>query len=168
MAKPKKEFVFLPVATEKRFSKEAVYIWHGWASRTRRTRTFVIYVGSTRKGSEGGGYGKSKFKREKVENLKRTYLHLFSEEDWEDGDTVEFTTHGLRACETRAIKAIKKFLGRHGAEFKVLNINKASRGCLTGKCRGNGCTKCCGAKLPTKLPSMHNIVKKILGEILDD
>ena len=168
MAKPKKEFVFLKVATEKRFSKIAVYIWHGWASRTRRTRTFVIYVGSTRKGSEGGGYGKGKVKLEKVANLKRTYLHLFSEEDWEDGDTVEFTTDGLRAYETRAIKAIKKFLGRHGAKFKVLNINLASLCCLTGKCRGTGCTECCGVKLPTELPSMDNIVKEKLGEILDD
>ena len=176
MAKPKKEFVFLKVAEEEKFSEIAVYILSGWTIGTDGTRNRFIYVGSTTTGSQGGRYGKSKvIKLKNVANLKRTYLHRFSKKDWLPSEYLKlnpekklFTTAGLLAYETRAIKAIKKFLRRHGVEFKVLNIKLPSLCCLTGKCRGTGCTKCCGVKLPTKLPSMDNKVKKKLGEILDD
>jgi|TARA_B110000240_G_scaffold88816_1_gene100843 hypothetical protein len=176
MAKPKKEFVFLKVAEEEKFSKIAVYILSGWTIGTDGTRNRFIYVGSTTTGSRGGRYGKTQIKLLKnVANLKRTDLHRFSKKDWLPSEYLKlnpgkklFTTDGLRAYETRAIKAIKKFLGRHGAEFKVLNIKLASLCCLTGKCRGTGCTECCGVKLPTELPSMRSLVKKTLGEILDD
>ena len=158
----------LEVATEEQFSEHAVYIWHGWTSGTR---TFVIYVGSTTVGSEGGRHGKKQFinLEEEVKNPIRTYLHRFSEEDWKDGATVEFTGAALRAYETRAIKAIKKYLGglikKKGrkAEFKVLNKIKPFRGCP--KCRYTACPKCCGVKLPSKLPSMGKIVNKKLDKI---
>jgi hypothetical protein len=171
----KKKHNFLEVATEEKFSEHAVYIWHGWTRRrTRSTRTFVIYVGSTTKGSKGGRHGKRLVKL-KVKNPIRTNLHRFSEEDWKDGATVEFTDTALRAYETRAIKAIKKYLGglikKKGrkAEFKVLNKNTPALGCSSGKCRHIGCTACCGENsLPTELPSMCEIVKKKLKEILDD
>ena len=177
MAKPKKpkKFKFLTVPEEEKLSKLAVYILSGWTIGTDRTRKGFIYVGSTRNGSTGGQYGKDLLKLKLGKKPKRTYLHRFSKKDWLPSEYLKlnpgkklFTTDGLRAYETRAIKAIKKFLGRHGAEFKVLNIKLASLCCLTGKCRGTGCTECCGVKLPTELPSMRSLVKKTLGEILDD
>jgi len=163
---PNEEHDFLEVATEEKFSKHAVYILYGWTdevidlvSDKITPPIFVIYVGSTTKGSEGGRYGKRQFIKHKVKNPIRTDLHRFSEEDWEDGATVKFTKRALRAYENRTLKAIKKIYPQ------VLNKNRASRCCLDGKCRGNGCTVCCGVKLPTELPRMGEILKKLLNDI---
>ena len=177
---PDEEHDFLEVATEEKFSKQAVYILYGWTDKVIDLVSdaeddekaledddddeitppiFVIYVGSTTKGSEGGRYGKRQFIKHKVKNPIRTDLHRFSEEDWEDGATVKFTKRALRAYENRMLKAIKKICPQ------VLNKNRASRCCLDGKCRGNGCTVCCGVKLPTELPRMGEILKKLLNDI---
>ena len=166
---PDEEHDFLEVATEEKFSKQAVYILYGWTDKVIDLVSdaqdeitppiFVIYVGSTTKGSEGGRYGKRQFIKHKVKNPIRTDLHRFSEEDWEDGAKPKFTKRALRLYENRVLRAIKKNCP------EVLNKNRASRCCITGKCRGNGCTVCCGVKLPTKLPRMCKIVKKTLKDI---
>jgi len=113
-----KPHVVLKVATEKKFSKHAVYIWHGWTSGT--PPIFVIYVGLTRVGSKGGRHGKRLVKL-KVKNPIRTDLHRFTIKDWKirHRATVKFTKAALRAYETRAMEAIKKYLGRRKAEFEA-------------------------------------------------
>jgi hypothetical protein len=123
-------------------------------------------------GSKGGRHGKRQVKL-KVKNPIRTDLHRFTIKDWKirDRATVKFTKAALRAYETRAMEAIKKYLGRREAEFEaeVSNTRKPFQCCKDGKCRHMGCTVCCGKNsLPTKLPSMCEIVKKKLDEILDD
>jgi len=168
---PKKEHEVLEVATKEKFSKNAVYIWYGWTSETR---IFVIYVGSTTKGSKGGPYGKKQVKNKNVKNPIRIDLHRFTIKDWKIGDraTVKFTKAALRAYETRAMEAIKKYFGglinKQGqeAECEILNIRNPSQCCEDGKCRHRGCTECCGENsLPTKLPSMfRGLVKKKLDE----
>ena len=170
MAEPKKDkFVFKTVAEEEKFSKLAVYILSGWTIGTVRTRIFKIYVGSTTTGSKVRQYGKAKEKLKNVANLKRTDLHRFSKKDWLPSEYLKlnpekklFTTAALRLSETHTIEATEEWRREHlDIKIELVNIHmKAHAGC--SKCRYTGCTKCCGVKLPTKLPSMFKKTKKFL------
>ena len=174
MAKPKKEFVFLKVAEEEKFSKIAVYILSGWTIGTDGTRNRFIYVGSTTTGSRGGRYGKTQIKLLKnVANLKRTDLHRFSKKDWLPSEYLKlnpdkklFTTLALRVFETHTIEATEEFRREHlDIKIELVNIRKPHAGC--SKCRYTACPECCGVKLPTELPSIRKKAKKFLDEEVD-